>query len=111
MAFTYSVAHDLRTPLRGISGFAEALREDYGDRLDEPGRDYADRIQAGCTRMAALIDDLLHLSQVTRAEMNLQDVDLSAEVTAVCDLLRARDPGRQVQVTGEDGVRVTADRP
>ena len=109
-AFTYSVAHDLRTPLRGISGFAEALVEDYGDRLDETGREYAARVQAGCTRMATLIDDLLHLSRVTRAEMNLQDVDLSAEVTAICDQLRARDPGRQVRVSVQDGVHVTADR-
>jgi PAS domain S-box-containing protein len=110
-AFSYSVAHDLRTPLRGISGFAEALAEDYGDRLDQTGREYAARVQAGCARMATLIDDLLHLSRVTRAEMKLQDVDLSAEVTAICDQLRAGDPGRRVRVTVQDGVRVTADRP
>ncbi len=109
-AFTYSVAHDLRTPLRGISGFATALVEDYGDRLDETGREYATRVEAGCARMATLIDDLLHLSQVTRAKMDLQDVDLSAEVTAICDQLRARDPGRHVRVTVQDGVRATADR-
>ena len=81
-AFTYSVAHDLRTPLRGISGFAEVLRDDYADRLDAAGRDYANRVQAGCTQMSALIDDLLQLLRVTQAEMNLQDVDLSAEVMA-----------------------------
>ena len=109
-SFSYSLAHDLRTPLRAISGFAEALAEDYGDQLDETGREYAGRVQVGCVRMAALIDDLLHLAQVARAEMNLQDVDLSAEVTAICDQLRARDPGRQVKVTVQDGVRVTADR-
>jgi signal transduction histidine kinase len=109
-AFAYSVAHDLRTPLRGISGFAEALADDYGDRLDETGREYTGRVQAGCARMSILIDDLLHLSQVTRATMNLQDVDLSAEVTAICDRLRARDPGRQVRVTVQAGVRATADR-
>ena len=109
-AFAYSVAHDLRTPLRGISGFAEVLVEDYGDRLDETGREYAGRVQAGCARMATLIDDLLHLAQVTQAKMNLQDVDLSAEVTAICDQLRTRDPGRQVKVTVQDGVRVNADR-
>ncbi len=108
--FSYSVAHDLRTPLRGISGFAEALADDYGDRLDETGREYAARVQASCARMAALIDDLLHLSQVTRAAINLQDVDLSAEVTAICDQLRALDPGRQVTVRVQDGVRVSADR-
>ena len=109
-AFAYSMAHDLRTPLRGISGFAEALVEDYGDRLDETGREYAARVEAGCTRMSTLIDDLLHLSQVTQATMKLQDVDLSAEVTAICDQLRARDPGREVRVSVQEGVRVTADR-
>ena len=109
-AFAYSIAHDLRTPLRGISGFAEALADDYGDRLDETGRDYAARVEAGCARMSTLIDDLLHLSQVTQVEMNLRDVDLSAQVTASCDQLRARDPGREVRVTVQEGVRVTADR-
>ena len=109
-AFAYSMAHDLRTPLRGISGFAEALVEDYGDRLDETGRDYAGRVEAGCARMATLIDDLLHLSQVSRAELNLEDVDLSAEVTASCDRLRAGDPGREVRVTVQEGVRAIADR-
>jgi signal transduction histidine kinase len=109
-AFAYSIAHDLRTPLRGISGFAEALAEDYGDRLDETGREYAGRVQAGCARMATLLDNLLRLSQVTRAAMNLRDVDLSAEVTAICDQLRARDPGRQVRVTVQEGVLATADR-
>ena len=109
-AFAYSIAHDLRTPLRGISGFATALVEDYGDRLDETGREYTGRVEAGCARMSGLIDDLLHLSQVTQAKMRLQDVDLSAEVTASCDRLRACDPGREVRVTVQAGVRVTADR-
>jgi light-regulated signal transduction histidine kinase (bacteriophytochrome) len=109
-AFAYSIAHDLRTPLRGISGFAEALADDYGDRLDETGREYAARVKAGCVHMATLIDDLLHLSQVTQAKMNLQDVDLSAEVAAICDQFATRDPGRQVQVTVQDGVHVTADK-
>jgi len=108
--FAYSIAHDLRTPLRGISGFAEALADDYGDRLDETGREYAGRVQAGCARMGTILDDLLHLSHVSRAEMDLQDVDLSAEVTVICDQLRARDPGRRVRVSVQEGVRVTADR-
>ena len=109
-AFTYSVAHDLRTPLRGISGFAEALVEEYGDRLDETGRGYAERIQAASGRMSTVLDDLLHLSWVSRAKMNLQGADLSAEVTAICDRLRASDPGRHVRLTVEDGVWATADR-
>jgi PAS domain S-box-containing protein len=109
-AFTYSIAHDLRTPLRAVSGYAELLVEDYGDRLEETGRGYAGLIQSAGGQMAAVLDDLLHLSQVSRAEMNLQDVDLSAEVTAICDQLRARDPGRRVRMTVEDGVRATVDR-
>ena len=109
-AFSNSIAHDLRTPLRTLSGFAEVLVEEYGDRLDETGRGYAGLIQSASEHMATLLDDLLHLSQVSRSDRNLQDVDLSAEVTAICDQLRARDPGRHVRVTVEDGVRATADR-
>ena len=65
-AFTYSVAHDLRSPLRALSGYGEALTEDYGDRLDETGRWFIERIQAATERMSALIDDLLLLAQVSR---------------------------------------------
>jgi signal transduction histidine kinase len=108
-AFSYSIAHDLRTPLRAMSGFAEILSEEYSDRLDEAGRGYAGRIQAASTHMSGLIDDLLDMSRVSEAEIRLQEVDLSADVTAICDQLRARDPGRRVRVTVEDGVRVTAD--
>jgi PAS domain S-box-containing protein len=109
-AFTYSVAHDLRTPLRALSGFSAALVEDYGDRLDETGRGYAGSIMAASERMAVLIDDLLVLSRVSRAGMNLEPVDLSAEAAAIAGELRSGDPGRQVRFTTEDGIRVIADR-
>ena len=109
-AFTYSVSHDLRAPLRGLSGFSEALVEDYSDRLDETGRGYAQRIQAASERMAALIDDLLQLSRVSRTEMNLGPVDLSAEVDAIVGELQASEPGRRVRFAIQDGVWVTADR-
>jgi signal transduction histidine kinase len=108
--FAYSIAHDLRTPLRAMSGYAEALAEEYGGQLGETGVGYTGRIRAAAEHMAALIDDLLSLAQVTQATMNLQDVDLSAEVTAICDQLRDRDPGRQVRVTVQEGVWVAADR-
>jgi len=108
--FTYSIAHDLRTPLRAMSGYAEALAEEYGDRLGETGSGYAERIQAAAGHMAALIDSLSQLSRLSRVTLNLQDVDLSAEVIAICDRLRARDPGRRVRVSVKDGIRVTADR-
>ena len=89
-AFTYSVAHDLRSPLRALSGYGEMLMEDYGDSLGETGRGYVERIQAASKRMGALIDDLLALSQVSRAEMSLGPVDLSAEVAAIAGELQRR---------------------
>jgi len=109
-AFTYSVAHDLRSPLRALSGYSEALTEDYGDRLDDTGRWYADRIQAATERMGTLIDDLLQLAQVSRTDMNLGLVDLSAEVTAISAELHDREPDRVVRFAIGDGVRDTADR-
>jgi signal transduction histidine kinase len=109
-AFNYSVAHDLRSPLRSLSGYSEALTDDYGDRLDDTGRTYTDRIQAATERMGTLIDDLLQLAQVSRTDMNLGPVDLSAEVTAISAELHDREPGRVVRFAIGDGVRDTADR-
>jgi len=109
-SFAYSIAHDLRTPLRGMSGFAEALAEDYSDVLDEAGRDYAARIQTASQRMAALIDDLLQLAQVSRAEITPEPVDLSEEAGVICEQLRAADPGRQADITIQPGIVVSADR-
>ncbi|MDP1680612.1 MAG: ATP-binding protein [Burkholderiales bacterium] len=77
-AFSYSVSHDLRTPLRSIDGFSQALVEDYGERLDEVGHDYLKRVRHAAQRMGLLIDDLLRLARVTRADMKQVHVDLSA---------------------------------
>jgi len=109
-AFTFSVAHDLRSPLRALSGYSEALIEDYGDRLDETGRWYAERILAATERMGALIDDLLNLSQLSRAELVLGPVNLSAEVADIADELQGREPKRRVRFTLQDGIWVNADR-
>jgi PAS domain S-box-containing protein len=109
-SFTYSVSHDLRSPLRALSGFSAALLEDCGDQLDETGRGYAERIEAASERMAALIDDLLLLSRVSRADMDLTPVDLSAEAAAVAEELQSGEPGRRIHLTIHDGVWVTADR-
>jgi PAS domain S-box-containing protein len=109
-AFAYSVSHDLRTPLRGLSGFSEALLEDCGDLLDETGRGYARRIQAASERMGRIIDDLLNLSKVSRDPMNIGPVDLSAEVAAIAASLRSGEPDRQLSFVIEDSVWVTADR-
>jgi len=109
-AFSYSIAHDLRTPLRGLHGFSEALLEEYSELLGETGRGYAERIQAASERMGAIIDDLLRLSQVTHADMNLERIDLSAEVTAIAGGLRSVDPERRVSFAIQEDVWATADR-
>jgi len=109
-AFSYSVSHDLRAPLRTLSGYSGVLLEDYGDRLDETGRGHLGRIQAASEQMAALIDDLLQLARVSRVQMNLAPVDLSAEAAAIAAELQFRDPGRRVRFTIGDGVWVMADR-
>ncbi len=77
-AFSYSVSHDLRAPLRSIDGFSQALAEDYGEHLDEVGHDYLGRVRRAAQRMGLLIDDMLRLARITRAEMNKVPVDLSA---------------------------------
>jgi PAS domain S-box-containing protein len=109
--FTYSVSHDLRAPLRSLSGFSAALVEDCADGLGADGRDYAERIQAATGRMGALIDDLLRLSRVWRTEIqDVQAVDLSAEVAHIAEDLQRGAPDRRVRFTIQDAVWVPADR-
>jgi light-regulated signal transduction histidine kinase (bacteriophytochrome) len=94
-AFSYSVSHDLRTPLRSIDGFSQALLEDYGDVLDKTGHDYLRRVRAAAQRMAELIDDMIMLARVTRSEMHRTTVDLSALAQSIAANLQAADPDRQ----------------
>lgn len=108
-AFSYSVSHDLRAPLRSIDGFSQALVEDYADRLDEPGRQHLARVRAAALRMGQLIDDLLQLSRMTRMEMRGETVDLSELAESVMgDLLRT-EPARRVEVAIRPGLRVAGD--
>ena len=109
-AFTYCVSHDLRAPLRALSGFSALLLEDYGDRLDEVGRGYAARIEAAAERMARLIDDVLQLTRISRAIVRHERVDLGTEVKTVADELQRREPNRRVKFVIEEGVCVNADR-
>ena len=97
-AFNYSVSHDLRAPLRAIDGFSQALLEDYAAKLDEEGRDYLDRVKAAANRMGELIDSLLTLSRLSRCEMEVQRVDLSAITTEVVEALREGQPDRAVEI-------------
>jgi PAS domain S-box-containing protein len=108
-SFAYSVAHDLRAPLRALSGFGEALLEDYGDILDDEGRDYAGRIIEASEQMATLIDDLLRLSRISRADVRLHAVDLGAEATRIAAELQRSDPGRRVSFAIQRPVQVQAD--
>lgn len=108
-AFSYSVSHDLRGPLRSMDGFSLVLIEDYGDKLDEEGKDALQRIRAASQRMGYLIDDLLRLSQVTRAELNVTRVDLSAIVREIADALDREQPDRSVKWEIETGLSVSAD--
>ena len=95
-AFSYSVSHDLRAPLRAIAGFAQALDEEARDRLKPEERHYLDRIRAGAGRMGELIDDLLQLSRVTRVSMHRVPVDLAPVARAVAHHLDSADPARKV---------------
>ena len=108
-AFSYSVSHDLRTPLRGIDGFSQALLEDHAEQLPEKGRDYLRRIRAAAQRMAELIDDLLRLSRVSRADFKRERVDLSAIVGSVVIELQRAQQGRVLAVKTERDVIASAD--
>ncbi len=108
-AFSYSVSHDLRAPLRAIDGFSQALLESYGGRLDERGQHFLTRIRAGAQRMAELIDDLLELSRVGRAELRRETIDLGELARAVFVELQRQDPERAVTFEAAAGMHVEAD--
>lgn len=108
-AFSYSVSHDLRAPLRAIDGFSQALLEDYPECLDHTGTHYLHRIRAASQRMGLLIDDLLQLSRVTRHVLSRMPVQLSTLVDQILAELRASHPTRQVTCTVTPGVVAVAD--
>lgn len=100
-AFSYSVSHDLRAPLRAISGFGALLRDEYGPVVGVQGRHYLDRIIAGVVRMSTLIDDLLELGRVSRIEIKRQPLDLTGLAAQVAARLQERWPDRNVEVAIE----------
>jgi signal transduction histidine kinase len=108
-AFSYTVSHDLRTPLSSIDGFSQALLEDYAATLDARGQNYLQRICEATQRMADLIDALLDLSHVTRTEFVRKAVDLSALARAIATDLHLREPTRQAEFVIADGLVVHGD--
>ncbi len=109
-SFSYSVSHDLRTPLRTLDGFSEMVIMDYGDKLDEPGKDYLNRIRKASQTMSQLIDDILKLSRITRAEMHRNEVNLSKMAGSIADELKAAQPGRQAEFIIVPDMLVTGDK-
>ncbi len=108
-AFSYSVSHDLRAPLRSIDGFSRVLLDDYSAHLDETGKDYLQRVRAATQRMGQLIDDMLKLSRVTRSEMNFKSVNLSMLAQTVADELQQTQPERHVEFVCMPGMTVRGD--
>lgn len=108
-AFSYSVSHDLRSPLRAINGFTQALEEDYGEWLDEEGLGYIGRVRSATVRMGELIDGLLNLSRVFRSEFDAESVDLSAFAAEVVRQLRAGEPDRTIEIDIEPNLTATGD--
>jgi len=108
-AFSYSVSHDLRAPLRAIDGFSRALLEDYSAQIDETGQNYLNRVCAASARMAQLIEDLLNLSRLSRGEMRSQTVNLSRMAGEIAEKLKENEPERTVKFSIEDDVTATGD--
>jgi signal transduction histidine kinase len=108
-AFSYSVSHDLRAPLRAIAGFSAILEEESGDGLSEASRDSLKRIRAAVSRMTELIDDLLHLARISRSEMTRKEVDVSGIAHRIVADLASRSLSRFVDVRIEEGLTAQAD--
>ncbi len=108
-SFSYAVSHDLRAPLRRIDSFSRAVLESQSERLDEAGRRYLDRVREASQHMSQLIDDVLYLSRVTRADLREQEVDLSGLAALILSRLQESEPKRKVEIKVRPGVVVTGD--
>jgi light-regulated signal transduction histidine kinase (bacteriophytochrome) len=108
-AFSYSVSHDLRAPLRSIDGFSQALLEDYAEKLDAGALHHLQRVRHAAQRMSVLIDDLLALSRVTRTPIHQESLNLSAIALSIAEELRQDEPARKVEFAVEEGLLATGD--
>jgi light-regulated signal transduction histidine kinase (bacteriophytochrome) len=108
-AFSYSVSHDLRAPLRTIDGFSLALEEDYADVVGPEGKDYIQRVRTGVQRMGSLIDALLQLSRITRADLERESVDLTALAQSVASQLTEQNTAQKINFTIQSDLTAQAD--
>lgn len=108
-AFSYSVSHDLRTPLRSLDGFSQVLLEDYANSLDARGQDYLNRVRTNAQHMGRLVDDLLNLARISRKGLSLTRVNLSALANEVLNQLKLQEPLRVVSVSIADNLYVEGD--
>jgi signal transduction histidine kinase len=108
-AFSYSVAHDLRAPLRSIDGFSQALLDDYAGKLGGDGEGYLTHVRESARQMSHLIDDLLQLSRVTRGELHRGSVDFSRAAQGIVARLQQMEPDRRVEIVIQDGLVATGD--
>jgi light-regulated signal transduction histidine kinase (bacteriophytochrome) len=108
-SLSYSISHDLRSPLQVIDGFSEALAEEYQDKLDERGLDYLKRIRSAAARMGQLIDKLLELARVTRTEIRHERVNLSEIAKSIADELQRSEPARGVRFSIQPGLTTDGD--
>jgi signal transduction histidine kinase len=109
-AFTYSVSHDLRAPVRRIAGFAQMLQEGLGDKLDDKGLHYITRIRAGARDMQEMIESFLYLARAAQVEQVIEPFDLSRMATAILQDFQEREPQRKVEFTIEPGLQARGDR-
>lgn len=108
-SFAYSAAHDLRTPLRSIDGFSKILMEDYSQKFDPEGKKYLEIIRTSSQRMGQLIDDILHLSKISRSPLKILPINISDMVAEIGATLKCTDPERQVDLIIQQDCKVVAD--
>lgn len=109
-AFSYSVSHDLRAPLRSIDGFSQALIEDYSDVLDETGKNYLNRVRSAAQRMSTLIDDMIKLAKVSRSTIEKKELNLSEMASGIANALIETDPDRNVEFIIQPDITAVGDK-
>jgi PAS domain S-box-containing protein len=109
-AFSYSVSHDLRAPLRSIDGFSNKILKDYSHLFDNQGKDYFNRVMKASRHMGHLIDDLIKLARISRIDMNMEEINLSDMAGSIISELKESNPERKVSINIQDNMIVTGDR-